>query len=242
MTWLILTIIASIISFFVGAFLRWIIDNKKYLKLWIDTNIGKARDKQVRFSIAYLFRINIDGKYLLVKNEKIADQYQPVGGVYRKFDSFVDIANKLEVTDEKKENFRVSNDLRVYVQSKNVIKFLEWFKTRRNREVNVVREFIEEIIDKNILEIQNLRDIEFEFIRTYDSGLHYAEQFSSYEILLHDIFEVRLKSNAADKLKQYVDSSSDNYLILVEQTDILRKAVTIGGIDYKIGEQTINIL
>lgn len=119
---------------------------------------------------------------------------------------------------------------------------MEWFKTRRNREVNVVREFIEEIIDKNILEIQNLRDIEFEFIRTYDSGLHYAEQFSSYEILLHDIFEVRLKSNDAEKLKQYVDLSSDNYLILVEQTDILRKAVTIGGVDYKIGEQTINIL
>lgn len=165
-----------------------------------------------------------------------------MGGVYRNFDSFVDIANKLEVTDEKKENFRVPNDLRVYVQSKNVIKFLEWFKTRRNREVNVVREFIEEIIDKNILEIQNLRDIEFEFIRTYDSGLHYAEQFSSYEILLHDIFEVRLKSNDAEKLKQYVDLSSDNYLILVEQTDILRKAVTIGGVDYKIGEQTINIL
>ena len=216
--------------------------NRKYFGLWISTNVTKAREDQVRFSIAYLFRIKIDGKYLLVKNEKIADQYQPVGGVYRNFDSFVDIANKLEVTDEKKENFRVPNDLRVYVQSKNVIKFLEWFKTRRNREVNVVREFIEEIIDKNILEIQNLRDIEFEFIRTYDSGLHYAEQFSSYEILLHDIFEVRLKSNDAEKLKQYVDLSSDNYLILVEQTDILRKAVTIGGVDYKIGEQTINIL
>lgn len=242
MMWLIDKFISEVISFVVGVFLMFIWTNRKYFGLWISTNVTKAREDQVRFSIAYLFRIKIDGKYLLVKNEKIADQYQPVGGVYRNFDSFVDIANKLEVTDEKKENFRVPNDLRVYVQSKNVIKFLEWFKTRRNREVNVVREFIEEIIDKNILEIQNLRDIEFEFIRTYDSGLHYAEQFSSYEILLHDIFEVRLKSNDAEKLKQYVDSSSDNYLILVEQTDILRKAVTIGGVDYKIGEQTINIL
>lgn len=240
--WLILTILSAIISFFVGVFLKWIIKNKPYLKLWINTNIGKARKKQVRFSLAYLFRIKIDGKYLLVKNSKISNQYQPIGGVYKKFKSFKTISDELGVTDEKKENFRVSNDLRVYVQSKNVIKFLEWFNTGRNREVNVVREFIEEIIDKNILEIQNLRDIEFEFIRTYDSGLHYAEQFSSYEILLHDIFEVRLKSNAAEKLKQYVDSPSDNYLILVEQTDILRKAVTIGGVDYKIGEQTINIL
>lgn len=240
--WLIDKFISEVISFVVGVFLMFIWTNRKYLRLWISTNVTKAREEQVRFSIAYLFRIKIDGKYLLVKNEKIADQYQPVGGVYRKFDSFVDIANKLKVTDEKKENFRVPNDLRVYVQSKNVIKFLEWFKTRRNREVNVVREFIEEIIDKNILEIQNLRDIEFEFIRTYDSGLLYAEQFSSYEILLHDIFEVRLKPDDVEKLKQYIDSSSDNYLILVEQADILQKAVTIGGVDYKIGQQTINIL
>lgn len=242
MNWLIVTIVAAVISFFVGRFLQWIIDNKKYLKLWIDTNIGKARDKQVRFSLAYLFRIKIDGKYLLVKNSKIANQYQPIGGVYKKFDSFDKIANDLEVTDEKKTNFRVPDDLRVYVQSKNTIKFAKWFHTRKNREFNVIREFYEEIIDKNILEIQNLKDIEFEFIKTYDSGLHYTEQFDSYEILLHDIFEVRLKSNDAEKLKQYIELSSDNYLILVEQTDILRKAVTIGGVDYKIGEQTINIL
>lgn len=142
----------------------------------------------------------------------------------------------------KKTNFRVPDDLRVYVQSKNTIKFAKWFHTRKNREFNVIREFYEEIIDKNILEIQDLKDIEFEFIKTYDSGLHYTEQFDSYEILLHDIFEVRLKSNDAEKLKQYIELSSDNYLILVEQTDILRKAVTIGGVDYKIGEQTINIL
>ena len=242
MTWLISTIIASIISFFVGAFLQGIRDNKKYLKLWIDTNIGKARDKQVRFSIAYLFRIKIDGKYLLVKNSKIANQYQPIGGVYKKFDSFNNLANELEVTDEKKENFWVPNDLRVYVQSKNVIKFLEWFQTRRNREVNVVREFIEEIIDKNILEIQSLRDVEFEFIRTYDSGLHYTEQFGSYEILLHDIFAVKLKPYDEEKLKQYIESPSDNYLILVGRDDIQQKSVTIDGVDYKIGEQTENIL
>ncbi|VUX01551.1 SMODS-associated NUDIX domain-containing protein [Streptococcus vestibularis] len=242
MNWLIVTIVAAVISFFVGRFLQWIIDNKKYLKLWIDTNIRKARDKQVRFSLAYIFRIKIDGKYLLVKNSKIANQYQPIGGVYKKFDSFDKIANDLEVTDEKKTNFRVPDDLRVYVQSKNTIKFVKWFHTRKNREFNVIREFYEEIIDENILEIQNLKDIEFEFIKTYDSGLHYTEQFDSYEILLHDIFEVRLKSNDAEKLKQYIELSSDNYLILVEQTDILRKAVTIGGVDYKIGEQTINIL
>jgi hypothetical protein len=241
--WLIEKVISAVISFVVGGSLTFILTNRKYFRLWISTNIGKAREKQVRFSLAYLFRIKIDGKYLLVENSKIANQYQPIGGVYKKFASFDNIANELGVTYEKKTNFIVSDDLRVYVQSKNTIKFVKWFHTRKNREFNVIREFFEEIIDKNILEIQNLKDIEFEFIKTYDSGLHYTEQFGSYEILLHDIFEVRLKLNdVEEKLKQYIESSSDNYLILVGQDNILQKSVTIDGVDYKIGEQTKNIL
>ena len=241
--WLIEKVISAVISFVVGGSLTFILTNRKYFRLWISTNIGKAREKQVRFSLAYLFRIKIDGKYLLVENSKIANQYQPIGGVYKKFASFDNIANELGVTYEKKTNFIVSDDLRVYVQSKNTIKFVKWFHTRKNREFNVIREFFEEIIDKNILEIQNLKDIEFEFMKTYDSGLHYTEQFGSYEILLHDIFEVRLKLNdVEEKLKQYIESSSDNYLILVGQDNILQKSVTIDGVDYKIGEQTKNIL
>ena len=243
MMWLIEKVISAVISFVVGGSLTLILTNRKYFRLWISTNIGKAREKQVRFSLSYLFRIKIDGKYLLVENSKIANQYQPIGGVYKKFASFDNIANELGVTYEKKTNFIVSDDLRVYVQSKNTIKFVKWFHTRKNREFNVIREFFEEIIDKNILEIQNLKDIEFEFIKTYDSGLHYTEQFGSYEILLHDIFEVRLKLNdVEEKLKQYIESSSDNYLILVGQDNILQKSVTIDGVDYKIGEQTKNIL
>lgn len=229
-------------SFVIGVVLTFIWQNKRDMMLWFHTTLGKARGKQVRFSVAYLFKIKIDGKYLLVKNTKISEQFQPIGGVYKTFDSFSTISNELEVTEEKKENFRVQNDLRVYVKSKNAIKFVKWFQTRKNREVNVTREFFEEIIDKQILEVGSLKDIEFEFVKTYDSGLHYAEQFKSYEILLHDIFEVRLTQGIKDKLKQYVNSSSDNYLILVEQNDILNKVTTIENIDYEIGEQTINIL
>lgn len=235
-------LIEEIGSFVIGVVLTFIWQNKRDLTLWFHTTLGKARDRQIRFSIAYLFKIKIDGKYLLVRNTKISNQFQPIGGVYKTFDSFNTISNELEVTEEKKANFRVPNDLRVYVKSKNAIKFVKWFQTRQNREVNVTREFFEEIIDKQILGIESLKDIEFEFVKTYDSGLHYAEPFSSYEILLHDIFEVRLTQDIKDKLKQYVNSSPDNYLILVEQNDIQKKAVTIDNIDYKIGEQTSNIL
>lgn len=35
----------------------------------------------IRISFAYLYRIKVDNKYLLVKNERGTGKYQPVGGV-----------------------------------------------------------------------------------------------------------------------------------------------------------------
>lgn len=40
-------------------------------------------DTIIRISFAYLYRIKISGKYLLVKNERGTGKYQPVGGVYK---------------------------------------------------------------------------------------------------------------------------------------------------------------
>lgn len=40
------------------------------------------KNEEIRVSAAYLFRIKIENKYLLVKGNKIS-QYQPIGGVYK---------------------------------------------------------------------------------------------------------------------------------------------------------------
>lgn len=37
----------------------------------------------IRISSAYLYRIKVADKYLLVKNERGTGKYQPVGGVYK---------------------------------------------------------------------------------------------------------------------------------------------------------------
>lgn len=45
--WLIEKVISAVISFVVGGSLTFILTNRKYFRLWISTNIGKAREKQV---------------------------------------------------------------------------------------------------------------------------------------------------------------------------------------------------
>ena len=47
-------------------------------------------NKKIRLSCAYLFQIKQDGKYLLIKGNRI-EQYQPVGGVYKYYNSFNEV-------------------------------------------------------------------------------------------------------------------------------------------------------
>ena len=59
----------------------WQISLRKHLR-------GKLIKKTdyIRISFAYLFRIKINGQYLLVKNERGTGKFQPIGGVYKYYD------------------------------------------------------------------------------------------------------------------------------------------------------------
>ena len=98
-------------------------DNKEYLKLSIALLF--RRNERIRLSCAYLFRIKSGSKYLLIKGNRI-DQYQPVGGVYKTYQSFQKTCNELGVTSEKEKSFYEKNDLRVYVLGKNVMRFIKY--------------------------------------------------------------------------------------------------------------------
>ena len=53
-------------------------------------------DTIIRISFAYLYRIKISDKYLLVKNERGTGKYQPVGGIYKlKGNEKIELKNRL---------------------------------------------------------------------------------------------------------------------------------------------------
>lgn len=49
----------------------------------------------IRLSISYLMRINIDGKFLLIWNEKRAT-FTPIGGVYKYYEEGKGVLNQLD--------------------------------------------------------------------------------------------------------------------------------------------------
>lgn len=102
-------VISNLISGIIGLTLGTIYSNRKILKLYFQSL--KRFGKKLRLSTAYLFRIKDENKYVLIKGNRI-EQYQPVGGVYKYYDSFNKKKKEMKLVDEKEGRFFEIKDLR----------------------------------------------------------------------------------------------------------------------------------
>lgn len=183
-------IFASILLFI----LLQLLQNSKHLWFYIQTQI-LYRKKEIRLSISYLFKIKVDGHYLLVKN-RTRNYFQPVGGAFKTLPGSEKLFEKLNVTPDRlieTEKGIAKNDLRICVQGRNVISFLDWFNSKQDRELSPWREFCEELITTKILPWQPFRYIDYKFkktvktpIITLDSGEKGMFIYEIYDLILND--------------------------------------------------------
>lgn len=171
-----------------------VLQNIRQIRFYFQTQF-LYRKKEIRLSIAYLFRINIDGKYLLVKS-RLKPVYQPVGGAFKTLPGSEKIFEKLQVRPDRlieTEHGIAKEDLRVHVKGIHAIEFLEWFKSREDRELSPWREFCEELISTGILPWKEFRYINYKFkgkiqspIITMDSGEKGMFLFEIYDLVIND--------------------------------------------------------
>ncbi len=155
----------------------------------------RFRNTEIRISIAYLYRINVDGMYLLVKS-RLRNSFQPVGGAFKTLPGSEAIFKKLNVKPDRlieTEKGIAKGDLRVHVKGINVIEFLEWFNSKEDRETSPWREFCEELISTKILPWQPFRYIDYKFqgtvqspIITLDTGGKGMFVFEIYDLVIND--------------------------------------------------------
>jgi hypothetical protein len=134
--------------------LAYLYENRKQwhiLKtLWVNPN------RPIRITAAYLFRIEMNGRYLLIRRHK-PDMvgYQPVGGAYKYLkEENQELFNELGITPCNKvpRDSDTENDLRIILgKRKKLLKYLKWFSGRKNREIDPTREFYEELVEPNFL-------------------------------------------------------------------------------------------
>jgi hypothetical protein len=204
-----------IIGIFTSSFLYIIvnigsINNRSWLTFLCKTVYRKLH---IRFSISYLYRIKVDDKYLLVRGNRLKDQFQPVGGVYKRYLGSNHIFRKYNILDD--EHMPIDDtskdDLRVLVPARHVIKFLKWYESKRDRETTPEREFKEELVETKILSKKYFSSIKYEFLRTEETKIKFSEYFQCREILIADIYNVILNNSQTKELKKLQGVESTQY-------------------------------
>ena len=197
-------IFVNLIVAFITFLASTIFHNRLRLKIYYQSLI--RWNKNIRLSCAYLFRIRYNNKYLLIKGNRI-DQYQPVGGVYKYYDSFNGLKENLELKDESESHFYENGDLRLVTIGKHLVKFLDWFDTKKNREITVIRELIEELEPSGI-SIENLiKQSQVEYLKTVKEPITFSTHFQMDELKIFEIFEVKIPKEVLDDVLK-----SEHYL------------------------------
>lgn len=182
---LLMIIGGGILGFLLDKFLTFADETDLFLTIPILLNWKK----NIRISFSYLFRIQVDGTYFLVRGNK-KKQFQPVGGVYQRYDGSNAILRDIFQEDDemKKGN---EKDLRGKVKGKDLKKFTQWFESRQDREITCHREFKEELINSKILDKEKFEELHYSYLGTHKTNIFTSEYYGK-EFLLADIYELEL--------------------------------------------------
>lgn len=220
---------------------HWITSNFKLIRFWVLTHLPWSLNRPIRVTVAYLIRIKVNGRYLLVPNSREIPGYQPVGGVFKflQRENF-DLFNQLGLTDDcSMPSDEISeHDLRLKMkQRKNLLSFIRWFKKRKDRELDPWREFYEELIKTEIISLRNFPHIQYKFVREV-SELKYSIHHQILEYKHFEIYELQFASDAQkEEIKNLISSQSPKYLLATEGEIITRKSGK-----NQITDHTTNIL
>lgn len=157
----------------------------------LDVPVEVDDDTEVRFSISSLVSIEVNGKFLLIKSNRI-DQFQPVGGVLKAFHAArtnlsnlgVKADSKIPIDQDSRE------DLRVFVPRRSIEEFVQWYLKGHGRESSPWREFNEELIEGNILSFENFRVPAFDYIGRRAEGIRWTDHFQCFEVLIAEVFKL----------------------------------------------------
>lgn len=199
----------------------------------------------IRISFAYLYRIKIGDKYLLVKNERGTEKYQPIGGVYKlKENEKIELKNRYNVKDDNKVSLDSSSrdDYRLRLENKYLRKFVRRFNrnAKRERVDNLSREFNEELVKTGIV---NWSKITYRFCGRHMTELKFGDHFQIYELLLADIVELIPTEEQEGDLQMLMTKHSEKYcFVTAEEIISLGVNTTTGDLVESIGDHTRKIL
>ncbi len=199
----------------------YLIKERAFLRLYWDC-YKPWTPNEIRLTIAYLFRIEMNGKYLLVKSNRIENTYQPVGGVYKYYNP--EAKKELDcmgaITDNMIDNDDLSeSDLRLNLLNRRKIRaFLKWFFKGEKRESDPWREFYEELIIPGILPAIGFGYIHYELVGQHFEPIHRDKYFNVDTFKYVDIFIPKFVTHQQIKeIKNLLSVKSTKYIWVTQQ-------------------------
>jgi NTE family protein len=169
-----------------------------------DISISREQGEEwFRLSLSGLFRMQVNGGHFLVKGRE-RQLFQPVGGVYKAYQGADALFQELGVLSDRNvlSAHCTERELRIRLRGKNVARLVEWFRTRKEREVTPEREFREELIESHIVNADIFSRIEISYLQTHYDPITFSTHFQCYELRVAEIFDILL---TPDQQKFLVD-------------------------------------
>ena len=164
-----------------------LVNNWERIKLVLHIKLLSIKGESIRFSMSYLYRIKVDNKYLLVKNQNFG-HYQLVGGKYKRHNEAQHLLkNEFDAKDDLKlkNSGIMRDDFALFIPAEKAIKFIDWFNLGKDREVSHWREFYEELIEGkgSLLSKENFPYINYNFVGKVITPIKRTPGWNAYEIL-----------------------------------------------------------
>lgn len=244
-------IIVSILIFASVSIVAWI-TNQPWLAVLYSTILslyaneikdffnGYILHKQIRITCSYLFRIELGGRYFLIKDEHGSNKYRPVGGVYKYNREEIDLFERFGATYDGYHDADedVDCDLRIVLPWRAYKKFFDWFASNRARECisNVSREFVEELIHTGVVDAQAFDHLSYTYTGSYlekskNESLH-LQQYRRY-----DIITLVMDKPQRECFNALMSKRSDDYVFAIN-TQIKEGSVVDGVKRYEIEAYT----
>lgn len=214
------SIAAGVVSATTASLYEFVDTHGQGLKIWFQSKF-LHRNHSLYLSFSYLYRIELDGKYLLIKGNRLKDRYQPIGGVYKYYSEAKPALEKIDYKpDSSVVNNAETDDLRIRIQGKNLLEFYDWFLSMKDREYDPTREFYEEVIKTKLLPEDKFRNFKYRKVLVHNVGVTKSiVRDRGYEVIYADIFELNLDDEQKRIIRESVMKNPD-LLCLVTAEEI----------------------
>lgn len=198
------------------------------------------RSRRIRVSMSEVLSLQIDNRYLLIRNEKRRHQLTPIGGVVRYFSSqAAQLEGKVRFDPEFKRGPE-RYDLRGFVRGRSFVPFLRWYASGAGRERSALaREIEEELGEIGIAGgADHVRRPEFVLERAVHEGPDEIVDEGYWQYRYFEIFSLREDSDVSKRLAEFIKQQArrNPNLVLVTMAEI-KKGRTDDG-KYLIGDSS----